>query len=95
MINWTEIVNLAGQRHNSKMFESEIEKKTGTSREKDEQITRKILCELGLDPEKLLEKIGTIESELYDDARDTDTILEIIDKACADLRYMITNAIGE
>ena len=95
MKNFTEIVNIAGQRHNAKMFETDTDRQSGAARQADEQAAKKILRELELDPDKLLEKIGEIESELYDDARDTETVLELIDRACADLRRMITNAIGE
>ena len=95
MKNFTEIANIAGQRHNTKMFETDIDRQSGASRQADEQAAKKILCELEIYPDKLLEKIGEIESELYDDARDNETVLELIDRACADLRFMITNAIGE
>ena len=95
MKNFAEIANIAGQRHNIKMFETDIDRQSGAARQADEQAAKKILCELEIDPDKLLEKIGEIESELYDDTRDNKTVLELIDRACSDLRFMITNAIGE
>lgn len=100
MKNFTEIVNIAGQRHNAKMFETDTEKQSGSSRQADENAANAILKELGLDTSELLEKIGAIESCVcYLESRaiipnETKKINEI-DRLCGDLRYMITNVIGE
>lgn len=95
MKNFTQIANIAGQRHNAKMFEADTERQSGATRQADEAAAKRILEALGLDCDKILLKIGEIESELYDDVRDDETRFELIDKACADLRYILTNVIGE
>lgn len=95
MIDFTEITNIAGQRHNARQFENDITRQSGASREQDEQAAAEILRLLGLNVSDLLLEIGKIESELYDDARDDETRFEIIDRACANLRYYLTDVIGE
>lgn len=88
--DWTEIVNLAGQMHNLHQ-----DPYMPLDEAYENEMARKILLELGLDIDGVLGMVGEIESALYDDARDDDTVLERIDRACRDLRYKITNVIGE
>lgn len=101
MKNFTEIVNIAGQRHNAKMFETDTDRQSGAARQADDNAANAILKELGLDTSELLQKIGAIEScccDLQDGSitpiDETKKINEI-DRLCGDLRYMITNVIGE
>lgn len=98
MANFTEILNIAGQRHNAKMFETELDIQSGASREKDEQAAKKILDELGLDTSDLLCKIGCIECAFEDlcngqplnnDRKHT------FEQSCYDLRAAISKVIGE
>lgn len=91
-VNWTEIVNLAGQMHNLHQ-----DPYMPLDEAHENEMARKILKELGLDTSELLEKIGEIESLVaepghigFDDPKN-----EQIDNKCFDLRYMITNVIGE
>lgn len=94
-MDFQKIQQIAQLRTHEKIFEDKITKETGKSRERDEAAAKRILEALGLNCEKILLKIGEIESELYDDARDDETRFELIDKAVADLRYILTNVIGE
>lgn len=92
MKNWTEIVNLAGQMHNRLQ-----DKYMPLDEALENEIANKILLELGLNTSDMLLKIGEIESIVaesghigFDDPKN-----EQIDSKCFDLRYMITNVIGE
>lgn len=94
-MDFQKIKQIAQLRAHTKIFEDKTIKETGASRQADEATAKRILEALGLDCDKILLKIGEIESELYDDVRDDETRFELIDKACADLRYILTNVIGE
>lgn len=94
-MDFKKIKEIASVRIYEKTFENMITKGTGASRQADERAAKMILEALEFDCEKILLKLGEIESELYDDARDDETRFELIDKACADLRYILTNVIGE
>lgn len=94
-MDFQKVKQIAQLRTHEKIFEDKITKETGKSRERDEATAKRILEALGLNCEKILLKIGEIESELYDDARDDETRFELINKAVADLRYILTNVIGE
>ena len=89
-VNWTEIVNLAGQMHNKSM--------QGIINEEEQNETaRQILKLLHLDPSELIEKIGEIEFIIAEPGHIgfENKTNEQIDQKCFDLRYMITNVIGE
>lgn len=91
-INWTEIVNLAGQMHNRLQ-----DPYMPLDEQEQNETAKKILALLHLDTNELLQKIGEIESLVAESGHIgfNDPKNEQIDNKCFDLRYMITNVIGE
>jgi hypothetical protein len=90
-VNWTEIVNLAGKMHNKSM-------QGAINEEEQNETADKILKELGLDTSELLYKIGCIESafdELCNGQPLDNYRKQVFEGSCFDLRYKITNVIGE
>lgn len=101
--NWTEVLNLAGQMHN--LYQ---DKYMPLDEAWENETANKILRELGLDSGELIQKIGGIESlvsnwlyvgatyaEREDIEPDLKKDLRKIENLCADLRYLLTNVIGE